>query len=147
LITTSTFDYTNHPTAPPQGGTGPVGDMDVAVAIDFASNTLGKDPLLGEKFGAYVKAALTHQKEWYFKSKHTTGQKVLCMWDFRTDNMVWRKTPAGPAEYVAMPTHVNLMPWIRGLRLMTNVFDWAPLLLLIFACGPKSVRWTFTSDF
>jgi hypothetical protein len=24
---------------------------------------------------------------------------VLCTWDLRTDNMVWRKTPGGPAEY------------------------------------------------
>ena len=47
--------------------------------------------------GAFVAAAVRTQEEWDFKG--CTNNKVLCSWDLRTDNMVWRRSPGGPADY------------------------------------------------
>jgi len=72
------------------------------VAYDFATNVLGTDPALGAKFGAHCKAALKNHAQWYWKSRHSTGNKTLCTWDLRTDNMVWRKLPGGADKYEAV---------------------------------------------
>eukprot|EP01043_Picozoa_sp_COSAG02_P046070 COSAG02_NODE_4277_length_5558_cov_8.385968_5_plen_275_part_00 len=67
--------------------------------IDIASGYAETDlsAALGAKFGAFVAAAVRTQEEWDFKG--CTNNKVLCSWDLRTDNMVWRRSPGGPADY------------------------------------------------
>lgn len=67
------------------------------VAVEYAATDLTK--AVGEKFGAYVTQAVKTMEEWDFKSVTGDKNKVLCTWDLRTENMVWRKTPGGPDDY------------------------------------------------
>jgi|EP01046_Picozoa_sp_COSAG06_P016028 hypothetical protein len=67
------------------------------VAAEYAATELTQ--ALGEKFGAYVTAAVKTQEEWDFKGVTGDRNKVLCTWDLRTDNMVWRRTPGGPEDF------------------------------------------------
>eukprot|EP01048_Picozoa_sp_COSAG05_P016556 COSAG05_NODE_2145_length_3481_cov_4.068007_2_plen_339_part_00 len=71
----------------------------------------------GEKFGAYVTAAVKCMEEWDFKG--CTANKTLCTWDLRTDNMVWRKTPGGPSEFECVI--IDHQVWCYGAAPMFDV--------------------------
>lgn len=65
------------------------------VAASYAETDL--TAALGEKFGAFVTTAVRTMEDWDFKG--CTNNKVLCSWDLRTENMVWRRSPSGPQDY------------------------------------------------
>jgi hypothetical protein len=69
-------------------------------AVKYAQNELTQE--FGAKFGAYATAAVDSMESWDFKGCTGSANKTLCTWDFRTDNVVFRKTPGGAAEYEAV---------------------------------------------
>ena len=68
---------------------------DVENACKYVDEVL--KPQLGVKFSAYACEAMRTMRKWQFQN--TNGNTTLCSWDLRTDNMLWRKSPAGPEEY------------------------------------------------
>jgi hypothetical protein len=67
-------------------------------------------PHIGKKFAAYTIQALRTMKDWNFTSAN--GATTLCSWDLRTDNMSWRRSPAGPDEYECVILDQQL--WAHG---------------------------------
>jgi hypothetical protein len=47
--------------------------------------------ILAARIRSYLMFAIRNADDWMFKG--TTGERALCTWDLRTDNIVWRKVP------------------------------------------------------
>lgn len=67
----------------------------IDVAAEFTETEIRA--ALGEKYATYVSAAVRQIDQWLFKNNH--DQTCLCSWDFRTDNVLWRRSPGGPDDH------------------------------------------------
>ena len=67
------------------------------LASEYAATTFKE--AFGDKFASYVAAGVRTMEDWAFKGCTGDRNRVLCTWDLRTENMVWRRTPGGPYDY------------------------------------------------